>query len=155
MPLGVAIKCIASLASIRRVDWDVAATPALVAVWYVLKPSFVATPVDDMDCAAVMFISAEPTVAMGTFGCAGVKVTYFSVEPSRQGAEMPHRFTVVEATKSDTELEMVGLSAANVLPTYVHPAGVASITTEDVELNAVNKDVDGLDEVSRRRMSRM
>jgi hypothetical protein len=85
----------------------------------------------------------------------GLKVTYLSAEPSRHGAEIAHMLGEAEIAKSETEVDGVGLSAANVAPTYVHPAVVESMMTEDDVLNAVNKDVVGVAAVRRRTMSLM
>jgi len=41
-------------------------------------------------------------VALGT---AGEKVTYLSVDPSRQGAEIAHKAGVAEVVKSDTDVD--------------------------------------------------
>jgi len=59
----------------------------------------VATPKDVTDLAAVMFIYEFAVVGAVTAGLAGENVTYLSAEPSRQGAEIAHKYTgVVEAT---------------------------------------------------------
>jgi hypothetical protein len=119
-----------------------------------LIPSFVATPKDVTDRAAVKFIYWLVVVGVA-LDVALESVMYLSVEPSRQGAESAHISGVPALlAKSETDVEGVGLSAAKVAPTYVQPAAVASTTTEE-DVKAVNNDVDGVAAVNKRQISRM